>query len=308
MTRACSPKSGLSLSVMSLNPKPLVRDCKIWQETMEEDNPIEVSALAFQQPQGHSAKPTVACLRCRDQKLRCDRQLPSCERCNKQRAACMYLSPPDRKRIAQRTSRVKVSQLSIEEQAHPPESSFQVKPAKRQCIARETSCEEHTPHNFTPPESAKLPSTEIGLLLLEVYFNWVYNSTSLFHRAIAFQLYMQNGIPDYLLHAMFAHAAIFLKEVGSPCRKYVKVFPMQTLAEKSWLWARSASVEALSHVDEPSSIRIQTLQVLQLYYLSQNEIQRAIVHASLAYRLSQVLGYDKLYEEEIFSKQHWNAV
>jgi hypothetical protein len=146
--------------------------------------------------------------------------------------------------------------------------------------------------------SAELPSTEVGLLLMEVYFKRIYNATLLFHKNIAFQVYMQDGIPDYLLRAIFAHAAIFLKEVGeSPHRRYIKSVSIQSLYSKSWAWARYASVEALAHADEPSLIRVQALQVLQLYYFSQGETDRAIVHASLAYRLSQLLGYDKLYEE-----------
>jgi hypothetical protein len=266
---------------------------------MEEDDPLEVSASKFQQAQGRPAKPTVACLRRWNQKLKCNRQLPSCERCYKQHAACMYPSPPYRKRIEHRTNRAKVSQPIIEKQVHQPESLSSAKPTKRQRIAHETSCEAHTSHNLMVRGPAELPSTEIGLLLLEVYFKRVYNSTLLLHRAIAFQLYVLNGILDYLLRAIFAHTAIFLREVDPSHQKYVKIFPMQTLAEKSWSWARSASVEALSHADEPSLIRTQALQVLQLYYFSQNEIQRAIVHTSLAYRLSQVLGYNELYKEVI---------
>jgi hypothetical protein len=264
-----------------------------------DDDPVEVSTSTFHQSQGNQAKPTVACLRCRDQKLRCDRELPVCERCRKQKAACMYPSPPDRKRIAQRTNRAKAQQPTREEEA-PRSASFSstpVNPAKRQRVAeKQTLLKDSPPLNETG--SAELPSTEVGLLLLEVYFKRIYNATLLFHKTIAFQLYMQNGIPDYLLRAIFAHAAVFLKEVEEPShRKNIKIFPMQTLYEKSWPWARSASVEALGHADEPSLIRIQALQVLQFYYFSQGEIKRAIVHASLAYRLSQLLGYDKLYEE-----------
>jgi nitric oxide reductase activation protein len=108
---------------------------------------------------------------------------------------------------------------------------------------------------------------------------------------------MQNDIPDYLLRAIFAQASIFLKQVESPYEQYIKVMPVHTLFEKSWPWARSASQEVLFHADEPIILRIQALQVLQLYYFSQGEIQRAIVHASLAYQLSQLLSYDRLYED-----------
>ncbi|OCK82499.1 hypothetical protein K432DRAFT_433461 [Lepidopterella palustris CBS 459.81] len=262
---------------------------------MEVEGLIEVGATAPQQPQDNRAKPSVACLRCRDQKLRCDRELPSCVRCRKQRAACSYPSPPDRKRIAQKTSRSRASLSNCVEHVHRSESSTAAKPGKRQRISDDTK--EHRIANPEQTEAAELPTTEVGLLLLEVYFKRIYNATLLFHKSIAFQLYMQNGIPGYLLRAIFAHAAIFLKQVDSPYKRYVKIFPVHTLFEKSWSWARSASQEVLSHADEPTILRIQALQVLQFYYFSRGEIQRAIVHASLAYRLSQLLGYDRLHED-----------
>jgi len=261
---------------------------------MEVESPIEVGATAPQQPQDNRAKPTVACLRCRDQKLRCDRDLPSCVRCRKQRAACRYPAPPDRKRIAQKTSQLRASLSNGVEHVHRSESSTAAKPGKRQRISDDTK--ENCIPNSEETEAAELPSTEVGLLLLEVYFKRIYNATLLFHKGIAFQLYMQNGIPGYLIRAIFAHAAIFLKQVDSPYKQYIKIFPVHTLFEKSWSWARSASQEVLSHADEPTILRIQALQVLQFYYFSQGEIQRAIVHASLAYRLTQLLGYDRLHE------------
>jgi hypothetical protein len=274
---------------------------------MDADNRA-FNALALPQAPVNSALPTVACLRCRDQKLRCDRELPSCERCRKQKTVCTYPSPPDRKRIAQRTNRAKASQPpTFEEEAHNATlfsssrsglASVTANPAKRPRLIEHTPRKDQSVRELDQADQAELPSTEVGLLLLEVYFKRIYNATLLFHRNIAFQVYMQNGIPDYLLRAIFAHAAIFLKEVEeSPHRKHIKALSMQSLHSKSWSWARAASVEALSHADEPSLIRIQALQVLQLYYFSQGEINRAIIHASLAYRLSQLLGYDKLYEE-----------
>jgi hypothetical protein len=253
---------------------------------------------ARQQPLEIPAPSTVACLRCRHQKLKCDRELPSCERCSKQKVACTYPLPPDRKRIAQRTNRARPTQPPAIEELVDHSASLSPGPihaAKRSRLVEETPCKKHP---CDRPRSAELPPTEVGLLLLEVYFKRVYNATLLFHKNIAFQLYMQNAIPGYLLRAIFAHAAIFLKEVEeSPHRKHIKTLPMQSLYSQSWMWARSASVEALSLADEPSLVRIQALHVLELYYFAQGESDRATVHGSLAYRLSQLLGYDRLYED-----------
>lgn len=282
---------------------------------MEVESSPDAAATVPQQAPSDRPEPSVACLRCRTQKLKCDRELPSCVRCRKQRAVCSYPLPPDRKRIAQKTSRARASLSNVEHVARPAPQTSQsraalsngteqirrsepfstAKPGKRPRTSHDT--EERRASDSEDTQAAELPSTEVGLLLMEVYFKRIYNSSLLFHKSIAFELYSRNLVPDYLLRAMFAHAAVFLKQVDSPCTKHIKIFPMHTLFEKSWSWARSASREVLSLADEPSLLRIQALQVLQLYYFSQGEIQRAIVHASLAYRLSQLLGFDRLHED-----------
>lgn len=146
-------------------------------------------------------------------------------------------------------------------------------------------------------ETAELPPSEVGLLLLEVYFKRVYNASLLFHKPIAFQLYRQNAIPSYLLRAIFAQAAVFLQQVDFPYTQFIETPSIQTIFEKSWSWASSASQEVLSHIDEPTLVRVQALQVLQLYYFSRGLIQRAIIHGSLAYQLCQVLGYARLHRD-----------
>jgi hypothetical protein len=260
-----------------------------------------VSTYMAEQAHGVLARPTppvVACLRCREQKLKCGRELPSCERCRKQDAACTYPAPPDRKRIAaEKSNRTKASQSNSVQHLHGQEASS----TETSAVKRRRLSHDDTAGSFrclAEPDTADLPSTEIGLLLAEVYYKRAYNAHLMFHKTVGFQVYMLNKTPDYLQRAYFAHAAMFLQEVEPQHQKYVKVFPMQTLHERSWPWAHAASVQVLSHVDEPSVLKIQALQVLQQYYWARGEIVRAKVHATLAHRLSQLLGYDKLYENE----------
>ena len=237
------------------------------------------------QTHGHGPRPIVACLRCREQKLKCGRELPSCERCRKQSAMCTYPAPPDRKQIAQKTRRAKTA------------TTMSTTTASAAAKRRRTSPEPSIPfHCLAHPETAELPPTEVGLLLHEVFYKRVYNANLLFHKTVSFQVYMLKKTPDYLQRAISALAAIFLLEVHSPYQRHIKVLPMQKLYEQSWSWAHAASVEVLSHVDEPSVLKIQTLQVLHLYYFSRGDIIRAKVHASLAYQLSRLLAYDELQE------------
>lgn len=100
-------------------------------------------------------------------------------------------------------------------------------------------------------------------------------------------------MPGYLLRAIFAHAAVFLQPAGPAYEKHVKIIPIPVLFDNSWAWARSASREVLSFADEPTLPREQALQVLQLFYFSRGDIQKADVHLSLAHRLCRILGFDR---------------
>jgi len=253
---------------------------------------------------------SVACQRCRDHKLKCNREILSCSRCLKQKVACKYPLPHDRRRAAQKTSQAKaaalelsstsIKHLSIDSSGSSVPSKSRKRPRFGDSIkesGRDYIPDASSTNNFVESNLGDLPSTEVGLLLLEVYFKRVYNATILFHKIVTFEKYRSNSLPGYLLRAIFAHAATFLEEVDSPYSQYIKILPMQTLFEKSWLYARSASQEVLSYADEPTLVRIQALQVLQLYYFSRGETQRAIVHASLAYRLCQLLEYDRLHKD-----------
>lgn len=247
-------------------------------------------------------RPTVACLRCRSQKLKCGRELPDCRRCVKQKATCSYPSPPDRKRIAAENARRSKASLSDSSDVaqhdetlpglgHAPSPRLKDKRRRTSPSAQDCSDDQD-------PATVELPKTELGLLLLEVYFKRIYNSTLLFNKDALLQLYLQGALPGYLCRAIFAQAAIFMKPVASQYGSRLKLMPLPALYERSWCWARCASQEVLSHADEPTLTRIQALQVLQLYYFSREEIQRASVHSTLAYRLNQLLGHDKLYDTD----------
>ena len=263
-----------------------------------------------EQPANHRkdrAQPKISCLRCRDQKLKCSRELPSCVRCRKQNVDCKYPSPPDRRRIAQRVSEAKASgalsngsdQLTQRRALAGAKSSKwqRTKSEEYVFVVPSPSRSSESTIDCDISDIADLPSTEVGLLLLEVYFKRVYNATLLFHKALFFDLYRQNDIPDYLLRAIFAHAAVFLQNIMTPHKDQIKTFAIHTIFEKSWSWARYASKEVLSSADEPTLASIQALQVLQFYYFSRGDSKRAKIHLSLAYQLSQLLEYPRLREE-----------
>ncbi|KXT00200.1 hypothetical protein AC578_7032 [Pseudocercospora eumusae] len=202
-----------------------------------------------------STKTPVACLHCRKKKRKCDREKPSCGTCLKTSASCTYPEPADL--ISQ------ANRLVLTEQ-----------PSKI-------------------PAPHELPSQVIGQKLLETYFDNIHSANLLFHRKIAFQLYAQERVPGFLLQAVFAHAAIFLRNVGYLGGTVDDVFG------KSWAWARCASAFVLADADEPGIERIQALHVLHGYYFARGDVRRAEIHARVAFELCCVLGYDKMIDDGV---------
>ncbi|KAL9564067.1 hypothetical protein ACKAV7_011780 [Fusarium commune] len=58
------------------------------------------------------------------------------------------------------------------------------------------------------------PARAVGLGLLDIYFERVYNAPLLFDRAKLFESYLNDAIPPFLLRALFALSNIFLHSHG----------------------------------------------------------------------------------------------
>ncbi|KAF7188670.1 hypothetical protein HII31_09922 [Pseudocercospora fuligena] len=144
----------------------------------------------------------------------------------------------------------------------------------------------------TQTDVPELPSQVFGQKLLETYFDKIHSADLLFHRTIAFQLYAQNRVPKYLLQAIFAQGAVFLRSAGNEGGVF-EIFG------KSWAWARSASKIVLAGADEPGIERIQALHVLHGYYFARGDIEKAEIHARVAFEMCCVLGYDKLVDNGV---------
>ena len=55
---------------------------------------------------------------------------------------------------------------------------------------------------------SSLPSRAVGLSLLEIYFDRIYNASLLFCKPVLFQEYIEEKLPDYLLKGLFALASL----------------------------------------------------------------------------------------------------
>lgn len=58
------------------------------------------------------------------------------------------------------------------------------------------------------PGLQDLPPRAIGLGLLDIYFERLYNADLIFHRSHVFQNYLDGTIPSFLLRAIFALASL----------------------------------------------------------------------------------------------------
>ncbi|KAH4052129.1 hypothetical protein HBI26_135380 [Parastagonospora nodorum] len=143
--------------------------------------------------------------------LKCDRQHPSCHRCTKRLVACNYSAPQDRKQIAARRRAARRLQgettdlpgnsytdLSASICESPSVSTGTRREAMRAPVDGFTPATLRTDNNpcFSTSHIARLLSQAIGFMLLEVYFERIYNATLLFDKAAFFCLHINNKVLD----------------------------------------------------------------------------------------------------------------
>ncbi|KAH7129129.1 hypothetical protein EDB81DRAFT_808764 [Dactylonectria macrodidyma] len=196
--------------------------------------------------------PSVACLRCRKQKLRCTREHPVCRRCERARGTCVYPSPPDRRRLALERARDRSASASTSNvlpvAEHMPqvlEDSAQVSshalrlvdnainhagsadatpsnqlvtrprndgPARAVPLSRSPQLVHDSPANSDNWQGVSL-SNEVALLLAEIYFERYYEAELLFHKQRFLRDHDAGKLPSYISLAVFAFASLFLTQV-----------------------------------------------------------------------------------------------
>ncbi|KAF8849285.1 hypothetical protein BDZ45DRAFT_238620 [Acephala macrosclerotiorum] len=180
--------------------------------------------------------PLPACQRCRKQKLRCSRELPTCKRCRNSAAICEYPQPPpDRKLLS--AKRVQNAKARAQRELGSSASSLQGRqklPDGETLGLHQASptgimgrCESDVSHQFrreskpgdyrasTPPLNAvlrrtTLPSSEVAIFLIEIFFSRLYNASLLFHKATFLSDYHANKVPDFVALSIYALASIYV--------------------------------------------------------------------------------------------------
>ncbi|KAF5713933.1 fumarylacetoacetate (FAA) hydrolase [Fusarium globosum] len=134
-----------------------------------------------------------------------------------------------------------------------------------------------------------LPPRAIGLALLDIYFERLYNATLLFNRTQLFESYLDGSIPPYLLRSIFALSSLFLRKprFQPPRLGSYAVSPelaaFATYAGYGDAWAESARREAWLLTDQPTVQVVQALSCLNLYWFAIRDLGRARINTVMAY-------------------------
>ncbi|KAH7323447.1 hypothetical protein BKA65DRAFT_510823 [Rhexocercosporidium sp. MPI-PUGE-AT-0058] len=260
-----------------------------------------------------------ACSRCRKQKLRCSRDLPSCKRCRNIASICEYPQPPDRKFLASK----RVQSAKARAQRESESSGWQKPPdgeplglhrptptsitGRREFDGNHQSKRELRPGDYrasTPPINAvlrrtTLPSPEVAIFLIDIFFSRLYNATLLFHKATFLSDYHANKVPDFVTLSIFALASIFLGASQNHAHQDgdedgvdlgISMISTSDSFNQGFEWATAASQRVLLQADVPRLETIQACQNLTLYWFSRGQMDRTHIHAYTAYRTARILN------------------
>jgi len=144
------------------------------------------------------------------------------------------------------------------------------------------------PRDTTCPDAdikaMELPPRAIGLGLLEIYFERIYNAELLFRKATLFQDYLNGSVAPYLLRAIFAMATLFLEDPQSEgFHAPPELTLLRTYASSGNNWAAEAAKQVLPQSMHPSIHTVQALSCLGLYSFAKSDMPRAKLYCTMAY-------------------------
>ncbi|KEF52228.1 uncharacterized protein A1O9_11855 [Exophiala aquamarina CBS 119918] len=229
-----------------------------------------------------------ACRRCRSQKLRCSRELPICDRCMRLNATCEYPPPPDRKTLAtfRATPRKrKLSERNIETpvQAEHDDSSPSASPQVFRPAVIEAHNEAHDRFGVHVSDTAHR-------LLQETYFTCMFHSSLIFHRPSFSKAFSKGELAHHTILALGS----FLCNPSALAEQNRDILrPLGDIKALGRKWAIRAGKEVLQDIDQPTFEKVQTCEILTLYWFSAGESQRNTMFSGIAYKAACTLGIDR---------------
>ncbi|KAF5683512.1 fungal transcriptional regulatory [Fusarium denticulatum] len=158
------------------------------------------------------------------------------------------------------------------------------------------------------------PPRAIGLALLDIYFERLYNATLLFNRTQLFESYLDGSLPPYLLRSIFALSSLFLRKprhqpprLGSHAVS-TELAAFATYASYGDAWAESARREAWLLIDRPTVQVVQALSCLNLYWFAIRDLDRARINAVMAYASATTFRSVNLIDNETRTKNELQLI
>ncbi|KAK2676941.1 Zn(2)-C6 fungal-type DNA-binding domain [Fusarium oxysporum f. sp. vasinfectum] len=214
-------------------------------------------------------RPSKACDVCKKQKVRCSGERPSCKRCVRLKNTCEYgtnLIHPRQKRNATRAVTANGASQSVGSRRLAPVA-----------LSANLNAESISNHAFFQGIAPSLVNT-----LVELYFDNVYQSTLLLHKAIFMQSLADQTVKPHILLSICAWGANFYRnETGKATLKE------QGLMTK---WAKKAGALVFQDAEELSDDNLVTFCNLSLFWHSQGSWRISYLHKGNACQLLHING------------------
>ncbi|KAG9240843.1 hypothetical protein BJ878DRAFT_523870 [Calycina marina] len=237
-----------------------------------------------------------ACRRCREQKLKCNRELPCCARCARLGLICAFPDPPDRKLLA--TARINARKRKIEggsqdgqedldrveSRGHPSYSSNALANVSGYHHSQSSKASSTDSHNDLP--------RPLHLFLVETYFKHMYNAWLLFHEPTFIDDVDAGRVPLYVLLSIYATATVFIKSQSTTGSNAKFIEPLGNICARGQEWASQSGIEVLKNIDQPCLASVQACEVLALYWFAVGQSQRNTMMSGIAYKAACVLKLD----------------
>ncbi|OQU96863.1 Fungal specific transcription factor domain-containing protein isoform 3 [Cladophialophora immunda] len=227
-----------------------------------------------------AGRPRKACSRCKNQKVRCSGEKPTCKRCSRSNHLCLYKAT-DGQRSSKATSHSNATKAPMP-QWHGPA----VRP------------------EFPPQGSyVGIPMTLI-MTLVDVYYASVYNASLLLHKRLFIEAIASGTARPHVVLSVCAWALNFYR--GPDGRSALCNHDFSTE------WADQAGKLAFQEVENPTDEHIVTFMNLALFWYSQGSWRRSVIHKGTAAQIAHLLGLgtdrpgkEDMWQSEIRRRRFW---
>ncbi|EWG42668.1 hypothetical protein FVEG_04420 [Fusarium verticillioides 7600] len=211
-------------------------------------------------------RPSKACDVCKKQKIRCSGERPSCKRCVRLKNTCKYDTNSQFKRRVTKTTSKTGRSYGIQ--------SRDLVPA---VLSGNINAESVSNHAFFQGIAPSLVNT-----LVELYFDNVYQSTLLLHKATFLQSLTEQAVKPHILLSICAWGANFYRDDSGKA-----ALKDQGLMTK---WAKDAGALVFQEAEELSDDNLVTFCNLSLFWHSQGSWRISYLHKGNACQLLHING------------------